>query len=161
MQGQHLPNTLTLHIGKLSSDLWIDVSGADMPDVQLSVGWCNVLPGPLHTSPPKPVELEIAIQYIEDHVMPLARTIPNGSSLCVQCVGEGAPSLFPILQVQPVSLHTCHIDDIEAAFSRLCAIAEGRPVGEDGQLIVPTASASLLIVRELMHHNRLTQVLIT
>jgi hypothetical protein len=131
-----------------------------MSDVKLSIGWCNVLPGPLRDSPPKPEELEMAIQYIEDHITPLARIITKGSVLCVRCVGEGAPSLFPLIHTRPVLRNPCPIDDIEAAFSRICAIAEGRPVGEDGQLIDQATAALLLIVRELMHHTGLTQVLI-
>lgn len=156
MQAQHSPSTLTLHIGKLSSDLRTDASGKGMSDVQLSIGWCNVLPGPLHNSPPKPVELEMAIQYVEDQVMPLARIIPKGSVLCVRCVEEGAPSLLPLTHAQS----SYSIDNIETKFSRLCAIAEGQPVGEDGLLIEQAAAASLLIVRELMHHNGLTQIVI-
>lgn len=132
MQAQHSSNTLTLSIGKHSSDLSNNASGTGISDMQLSIGWCNVLPDPLHNSPP---ELEIAIQNIEDHIMPLARIIPKASVLCVRCVGDGAPSLFLLMHPQPVLKQACPIDDIEAAFSGLCAIVEGRPVGEDGQLI--------------------------
>lgn len=143
------PRTLKLRIGEHSSSLWVDALGAGAPDVLLNIGWGNVQPGPFRTSPPRPAELEIAIERIEDQVMPLARIIPRGPVLCVRCEGAGAPRLSP---------QALRLDDVEAAFSRLAAIAQGRPVGEDADLIVPRTAAAVLIVRELMHHTGLQHV---
>lgn len=147
-------NTVTLQLGRQESEVWVNASLSDAARVQLSVGWANVLPGPLRTSPPRPIDLEIAIQNIEEHVMPLARMVPVGASLRISYVGDSVQSLLPFIQ------GSCRLDDIEAVFSRLCAIAEGSPAEADAQLIEPAAVASLLIVRELMQHSRLAEVLI-
>lgn len=151
-------NTLTLHLGEQRSNLWINASITDTADAQLSLGWGNVLPGPLRTSPPRPLDLENAIENIEEQVMPLARIMPVGASLSISCVGDGAPSLLSLMQEQAESHNAYHLDNIESVFSRLCAIAEGSPAREDNPLIEPSTVAALLIVREFMHHSGLTQV---
>jgi len=86
-------NTVTLQLGRQESEVWVNASLSDAARVQLSVGWANVLPGPLRTSPPRPIDLEIAIQNIEEHVMPLARMVPVGASLRISYVGDSVQSL--------------------------------------------------------------------
>lgn len=88
--------------------------------------------------------------------MPLARIIPRGPMLCVRCEGVGAPRLSPHGAGEPSQ--AMRLDDVEAAFSRLAAIAQGRPVGENADLAAPSTAAALLIVRELMHHTGLQHV---
>jgi len=152
--------TVTLHLGNQHSDLWIDASLTDPANMQLNIGWGNVLPGPLRFSPPRPLDLEVAIQNIEEHVMPLARIIPSNALLKISCIEDGAPNLISLMQMHAKAKVAYHLDDIEAAFSRLCAIAEGSPSGRNNPLIEPVVVASLLIVRELMHHSQLSKVLI-
>lgn len=148
-------NTVTLQLGAQRGAVWINDFSSGRPGVQLDLGWSNVLPGPLHTSPPRPIDLETAIQNIEEHVMPLSRIIPAGSSLQLACAGMDAPDL---LSAMPIAANVYSLDEFESVFGRLCAIAEGSPAGANNLLIEPATAASLLIIRELMHHARLQSV---
>lgn len=99
-------------------------------------------------SPPTPAELEYAIQDVEDSLHPAYGHI-NGGSL-------GAPvdalhDLAAFLAL-PAGTQTLPRDDIEAGFSRLAALSEGRPLSLDPLPPDTHFAATLLILRELMHH---------
>lgn len=93
--------------------------------------------------PPMPRELEHAITAIEDAVMPLARRLPPWSILVVSggAMHEPVPSLDGLA-----------LGDVERLFQQLAAVAEGRPAASSGLPPGPTSAATLLIVREFMHH---------
>ena len=160
MSSTYCARTLRLRIGPHRTSLWLDALGHGAPDVELDLGWSHIAPGPFASTPPRPAELERAIEFVEDQVMPLARIIPRGPVLCARCEGPGAPELAKMVgSVLPgCTTVDAGLPDIEAAFARLAAIAEGAPAGQDEPLTRPEGAAALLIVRELMHHAGLQQV---
>lgn len=93
--------------------------------------------------PPLPSELEHAIATIEDAAMPLARRLPPSSILVVS--GGAMHELAP-------AHDGLALGDVEQLFQQLAAVAEGRPVASSGLPPGPTVAATLLIVREFMHH---------
>jgi hypothetical protein len=152
--------TIRLRIGPHRTGVWLDAVGRGAPDVDLDLGWGHVVPGPFASTPPRPAELERAIEFVEDQVMPLARIIPRGPVLCVGCEGLEAPELARVVRgaLRERGPSVFGLPHIEAAFARLAAIAEGAPAGDDESLARPQVAAALLIVRELMHHAGLQEV---
>jgi hypothetical protein len=116
--------------------------GDDSPAiVRLAVGTASG--GMPRHDPPLPSELEHAIATIEDAVMPLARRLPPSSILVV--TGSAMHELAP-------AHDGAALGDVEAMFQQLAAVAEGRPVASRGLPSGPAFAATLLIVREFMHH---------
>lgn len=108
-------------------------------------------------NPPTQAEVEYAIQVVEDEVMPLHKLIPPGCGLYTTNAG--------ILKIalQTVSTHysvgvVLARTDMEQVFGRLAAIISGRPANHD---VLPTSNvfaATLLILREVMHHLGFTNI---
>lgn len=106
----------------------------------------------LRHAPPRPQELEAAIEAVEDLVMPLHRVLPPAEVLHV-LAADGAP-LAALAQARTR-------DELEALFNRAAAIAQGRPASSDPALADPETVAALVILREVMHHLGFTQLQIT
>jgi hypothetical protein len=109
--------------------------------------------------PPTAGEVENAIQVVEDEVMPLHKLLTPDSNLYTLDAR--------ILEIARVSAFEeseqgtiLSIQDMEHAFTRLAAIISGRPASQD---ILPTTNAfaaTLLILREVMHHLRFRNITI-
>ncbi len=110
-------------------------------------------------NPPTAGEVENAIQVVEDEVMSLHKLLTVDSNLYTLDVH--------ILEIARVSAFEeseqgsiLSIQDMEHAFTRLAAIISGRPASQD---ILPTTNAfaaTLLILREVMHHLRFRNITI-
>ncbi len=110
-------------------------------------------------NPPTAGEVENAIQVVEDEVMPLHKLLTVDSNLYTLDAR--------ILEIAQVSAFEeskqgsiLSIQDMEHAFTRLAAIISGRPASQD---ILPTTNAfaaTLLILREVMHHLRFRNITI-
>ncbi|MES2415760.1 MAG: hypothetical protein V4614_18355 [Pseudomonadota bacterium] len=99
---------------------------------------------------PTPLELEEAINGVEDAVMPLARTLPRGSVL-VTCDGL-ARELAALLRLPAPGDAELTLQDVEHVFSQLAAVAQGRPLASSGLPADPAFAGYLVILREFMHH---------
>ena len=110
-------------------------------------------------NPPTAGEVENAIQVVEDKVMPLHKLLTIDSNLYTldACILEIAEvSAFEESEQGTI----LSIQDMEHAFTRLAAIISGRPASQD---ILPTTNAfaaTLLILREVMHHLRFPNITI-
>ena len=102
-------------------------------------------------NPPTAGEVENAIQVVEDEVMPLHKLLAANSNLYTldTSIGEIAQqTVFSESEQGMILART----DMEQVFNRLAAIISGRPASQD---ILPTTNsfaATLLILREVMHH---------
>ena len=104
--------------------------------------------GPFRHDPPSPLEIEHAIEQVEEAVMPLLRQLPRDTPWetrdaatrqlrrLVHGGGEGRLS----------------IDDVERVFNQLAAVSQGRPVASSGLPPQAAFTAHVLILREAMHH---------
>ena len=105
---------------------------------------------PFHHDPPTALELENAIAVVEDQVMPLAKSLPRPSVL----VGMGG-AMGGVASVAgragPGRVHLA-LGDVELQFQQLAAVAEGGPEASSGLPSGPAFAATLLILREFMHH---------
>lgn len=132
--------TVTLHIGEHETVFTLDAAAA--PLAVLPIGSAR-LGGARLSSPPRAIELEHAIEGIENAVMPLARLLPRGARLVT--ADEALRHLFG--GAGPVRR-----DDVERAFQLLAEVAEGRPAAHAGLLSTPGTAGYLLILREILHH---------
>jgi len=109
--------------------------------------------------PPTARETEDAIAAIEDEV---ARALPvlatGGSSLVTtDATVRTIASLAGIPDQPSLSLP---LDAMERVFARLAAVTLGRPVAREGIPDDPAFAATLLILRECMHHLKFPAVVI-
>ncbi|MCZ4317099.1 hypothetical protein O4H66_27180 [Comamonadaceae bacterium G21597-S1] len=115
-------------------------------NIILSVGALSLADGFFHRDPPKPHELEHAIDAVEDALM--ADHVPRA-------IGGSLVSSDPALHALPglqTSGTTLSIDQIEAPFQQLAAASLGRPGHMTDLQQGRQAAAALLILRECMHH---------
>jgi exopolyphosphatase/pppGpp-phosphohydrolase len=141
---------VTLHI-EGSETRVVSQRGHEPADtIVLAIGYA----GPGHLSfrhdPPTPLELENAITEVEDEVMPLAKRLPRPSEL----VGSGLAMEAIAAAARPGGQGSARIalDEVERLFQQLAAVSEGRPVASGGVPSGAAFAATLLILREFMHH---------
>lgn len=136
-----LPSTLRwhqaggrLHLGK-----------PDRPVASLPLDAASIAQGFFHHDPPRPVELERAIDVIEDALMAIAPQV-------------GSPDRFvsddPVLLRLPGARAGTTLDaaQVEALFQRLASASLGHPSAAAGLPAGREAAATLLLLRETMHH---------
>jgi len=138
----------TLHIGEQSTRL---IATTDPGiDTLLFVGTRELGSGPWRSEPPAPIEMENAIAFVEDILMPVAKTLPPDTTLVTHdaearhLVVVSRPGEDPAL---PLS-----IEHVERAFNDLVAVAQGRPAASSGLPTDAGFTAWVLILRELMQH---------
>lgn len=100
-----------------------------------------------HHAIPTPVELECAIQEVEDALHPAYGKISGGTLVIDGQELYGVPDFIAFAQDLSVTR-----DTLEDGFLRLAALSEGRPVTQDPVPGNGNFPAFLLILRELMHH---------
>lgn len=157
-----------------------------MPGLELSielsmpVGVGTLARNVLRHAPPSPLEIEQAIELVEDAVMPARVRLPAALQLfsadqllyglASESLGEGpkaaldqslksthrtiaTPGLMGLNLSGPWSSSIwLSIDAVEALFNRLIARSEGRPEVQDHLPVDSEYSARLIMVRELLHH---------
>jgi exopolyphosphatase/pppGpp-phosphohydrolase len=105
--------------------------------------------------PPPPVEIENAIMHVEDEITRAKE------------MTAGYPSLFTrdkyIREIAVIAGHSdavrrLSIEDVERVFSLLASSSLGRPLSIAGIPDNPRFAASILILREFMHHLGFTSV---
>lgn len=110
----------------------------------------------LRHEPPRPIELEHAIELTEEVVMPLAAQFAGTTGLILQ--GLGASLLGHSLKTSGIAQTALTLDEVEALFNRLVSVSEGRPASQE---TLPTNArffAVMLMLREFMHHLHFAQV---
>jgi hypothetical protein len=135
-------DTVHLHIGE--QETVFTVGASREPLAVLPIGTARPGARAFRSSPPDALDLEDAIEGIEDAVMPLARTLPPGARLVT---ADLLASRIPGAGGGELSR-----DAVERAFNLLADVAEGRPASHGGEVVQPELAAYVLILREAMHH---------
>jgi phospholipase/carboxylesterase len=100
--------------------------------------------------PPTPFEMENAIMAVEDEVSRARSMLADGSVLITTDPAIREIALIAGLPDQPEMVLT--LDVMERTFDRLTAVTLGRPAVSAGLPDSATFAATLLILREFMHH---------
>ena len=109
--------------------------------------------------PPTPGEVEYAIMEVEDEVMPLHKLlVPNSSLYTFDSAVREAAVLGVVTETSEGIIFAR--SEMEYVFSRLAAIISGRPASQDVLPADNTFAASLLILREVMHHLAFKEITI-
>jgi len=109
-------------------------------------------------APPTPYELENAIAAVEDEVMRVQPQVARDSRLVTS--DTVIRDLARLAGVAPAASMQLPIEAMEQVFQRLSALSLGRPASQD-ELPSDTAfAATLLILREFMHHLQFTSITI-
>lgn len=98
--------------------------------------------------PPRPVDLEEAIEVTEDAVMPLARLLPTDSVLRAN---DPLTRLVALRAAGSDAAQRVSLDAIEALFGQLADAAQ-RGFWSGELRLDATTAAALVILREFMHH---------
>ncbi len=143
-----------LHIGDLETRLVAEADHGPSLQWMLPIGsltWTGSRPW--RQGMPTALEIEHAIEQVEDAVMPLLRQLPPGTRLetrdvaarvLLACVREAVAGPDQVLS----------LDDVEHAFNQLAALSMGRPLASSSWPAHAGLAAYLVILREAMHHLR-------
>jgi Ppx/GppA phosphatase family len=146
-EGGSRASTLTtlLHIG---DERLVVLSGhGDRPETvrQIDLGAARIARDYFHHDPPTSREIERAIDLAEDEIMRLGRPAEITTTLW---------STAPALQAwRTVSGPTMTIETVEQWFQRLASASLGQPGALQGLPSGREAAATLLVLREFMHHR--------
>jgi exopolyphosphatase/pppGpp-phosphohydrolase len=112
----------------------------------------------LHT-PPTPVELENAIMPVEDEITRAREMIAGYATLITtdECIRE----IAHIASGHAGASMQMSLDAVEQVFSLLAGYAQGRPAASAGIPGNTTFAATLLILREFMHHLKFPSISIS
>lgn len=146
-----LPVTV-LHIGAERSVL------ARTPDqfAMVELGSATVAALYFEHAPPTAGELEAAIARVEDELHRAQALDGGGGQLFTTDPAIGHVARLAGLPQQP--LVQLSREAVERTFDRLAAVAEGRPAAVEGLPADPAFAATLLILRECMHHLDFTAI---
>jgi len=101
-------------------------------------------------------ELESAISDIEDHLMPALRQLPAPRRLVTS-----EPEVLRIAKLlrssDPLAARL-ELAEIEQLFNRLADVAHGMPAAQLGIPADRSFAATLLILREILHHGGFASV---
>jgi exopolyphosphatase/pppGpp-phosphohydrolase len=108
---------------------------------------------------PTPIELENAIMVVEDEVNRLRALHAAASTLFTHDATIHQIALIAGVAEQPDLNLT--LEAVERTFEQLTAVALGRPLASAGVPVTAAFAATLLILREFMHHLHFTSINVT
>ena len=100
--------------------------------------------------PPRPVELESAIDVVEDQLSAAVDVVPTKSSLVL--LGPLARQLAQVIGCAEGGAATVSIETVEGLFQRLASESLGNPAARRGLPAGNIFVAGVLVLREFMHH---------
>jgi len=106
--------------------------------------------------PPTGAELEQAIAWVEDELMRVDPRIRGSGQVFIG--GEALREILRAGGVAAAPQPSLDIDTVERTFNRLAAVALGRPLAREGLSSSASFAATLLILRELMHHLQFARI---
>ena len=107
--------------------------------------------------PPTPGEVENAINFVEDEVMPLHKLLTPDSGIYSTDERIREIIQYTVFEKNQDELILSRVS-MESVFSRLAAIITGLPASQDVLPASNTFVATLLILREVMHHLGFTEI---
>jgi len=144
----------TLHIGPEETLVRLD-SGAVLA---LAVGSRKTSAAFFRHEPPTEAEMEYAIMAVEDELMRIRPQMPEGTAL--ETTDAAVREIALLAGADGSGTITFSVESVERMFDRLAAVMLGRPASVDGIPASREFAATLLILREFMHHLKFAEVTI-
>jgi len=148
--------TVVLHIGTVQTAV---ASGNSIePDgiIVLNIGSQKTSTDYFKHISPTPIEFENAIVDIEDEVTRVRAMIAENSTLFTTDTAIGA--IAHISEIPKQTLLILPLEAVESVFEQLAAITLGRPASREKALASTTFVATILILREFMHHLKFSSI---
>jgi exopolyphosphatase/pppGpp-phosphohydrolase len=145
-----------LHIGEQQTSV---ASGTDADRTLvfvLPIGSRNTAFEYFHHDPPTPGEIENAIAAVEDALASARTIISSGTRLFTR--DDSIHRLALVAGVPDGQTLTLSRDAIERTFERLTAVTLGMPGPRQDIPSSATLAATLLILREFMHHLQFSSI---
>ncbi|MEO8119512.1 MAG: alpha/beta hydrolase-fold protein [Rhodoferax sp.] len=153
--GEQSPVTL-LHIGADQTTVATGSGAEGRAPLTLALGSQKTTSDFFKHSPPTPLEMENAIMAIEDEVSRARTWIADDSVLYSTDPVVREIALMAGVTDQPEL--TLSIEAVEQTFERLAAVTLGRPASSDAIPADAAFAATLLILREFMHHLQFSSI---
>ena len=147
---------MRLHIAAGAISVGPDAARAAGAGFAVPIGWEDIARDYLKHSPPTPAELEAAITRIEDEIMPRRAAVPGQTR--VETNDPGIRDIARVAGLQDATPLTLDLQAVERVFNALADVASGSPSGSRGLPEAPRFAATLLILRELMHHLNIPSI---
>lgn len=105
---------------------------------------------------PTPFELETAIARVEDEVYAAhvrhRPWVPQGAVVTPCSADPALHEIATLAGIAPGPRRMLTLDALEHVFNRLVSVSQGRPASQEGLPARAAFAATLLVLRELMHH---------
>jgi len=151
--------TIYLHIGVDHTTVRKSLAGVPAGFMVLAIGSGTTAAEYFKHAPPTPLEMESAIQTVEEEVT-RARVLTSPDCALLShdgCIRELAMrsgvAASPSMRLS--------VDAVERQFDLLAALAQGRPAASAGIPADSGFAATLLILREFMHHLQFSAITVT
>jgi exopolyphosphatase/pppGpp-phosphohydrolase len=145
-----------LHIGAEQTIVAAGSGAEPEATMTLAIGSRKTAADYFEHNPPTPKELENAILTVEDEVIRAQPMHTEGSTLFTTDTAIREIALLAGVPDRPEWILT--LDAMERTFERLAAVTLGRPAPHEGIPENTTLAATLLILREFMHHLKFSSI---
>lgn len=141
-----------LHIGAQQTRVYA-AEVADPQGLSLAIGTSRTAAQCFHHRPQSPGELEAAIMVVEDELHRVSALASKQATVVV-------PAAFIEALGRAVggAVNVLLLDQVERLFDLLAALSMGRPAASAGIPDDPAFAATLLILRESMHHLKFESI---
>ncbi|WP_211186814.1 hypothetical protein [Rouxiella aceris] len=147
------PSSIMLHIG--SEETQVTIEGKVHV---LTLGSQLTSLAYFRHQPPTPEEIETAIMVVEDEVIRLRHDIPQDARLYSE--DNDIRAIARLAGVAENEQMTLALDAVERTFDRLALVISGRPARFEGIPDGNDFAATLLILREFMHHLQFSEIVV-
>jgi exopolyphosphatase/pppGpp-phosphohydrolase len=144
-----------LHIGAKQTVLATGTDRDPAVLLALAVGSAKTAADHFRHGPPAPIEMENAIMVVEDEVT-RARDQVAGSELFT--MDAAIREIALIAGVADAAEMALSREAVEQTFDRFSGVVLGRPAASEGLPTGGAFAATLLILRELMHHLKFSAI---
>jgi exopolyphosphatase/pppGpp-phosphohydrolase len=142
--------SIRLHIGAEQTTVSVDTDGEPAEVMLLAIGQSLTAAEFFKHSPPTEAELEAAIMWVEDEVT-RARALVAGHTM-LTTTDAAIREIARIAGLPPQAEMLLSVEAVERLFDLLAVWSLGRPALRSGIPTDPAFAATLLILREFMHH---------
>jgi hypothetical protein len=151
-----------------SQDLWLQLTfepeaavlhssaHPNMPSVRIAFSHADMEKRFFPQGQLRPLHLERAIEQVEDSIQAAHPDWPKGTKLFTQ--ETDLQTLASVAGVSEGSQRVLHVDAVEQTFSRLVMQAMGQAPHQEALPDSARFFASVVFVRELMHHLHFPQI---
>ena len=147
-----------LHIGEDQTAIAFGTDVEPEAVLVLSIGSNKTAVDFFKHTPPTPDEMETAIMLVEDEVMRAGKLLTGHPTLFTWDASIRELALIAGVSDQPEMILS--LEGVERTFDLLASLVLGRPASSAGIQTHPTFTATLLILREFMHHLKFDSICI-